>query len=114
MFCQIFQPNGSIAFGLNADTPDTPAQDIVRRVDFYWQIDNLTASVSQTLAVPAIALQLYAPQFNPWYTNDVPQWIPRQFQAYRDITMGVTKATSVSRFSYNTMVSFHVLTSVVM
>ncbi|KAG2176578.1 hypothetical protein INT44_007241 [Umbelopsis vinacea] len=101
MFCEIFQPNGSIAFGLAADAPNKPGQDIVRRVDFYWQIENLTASVSQTLSVPAIALQLYAPQFNPWYTNDVPRWIPRQFQAYRDITMGVTKATAIQRHSTN-------------
>ncbi|KAI8578107.1 hypothetical protein K450DRAFT_249070 [Umbelopsis ramanniana AG] len=101
MYCQIFQSNGSIAFGLNADTPDTPGKDVVRRVDFYWQIDNLTASVSQTLSVPAISVQLYAPQFNPWYTNDVPGWIPRQFQAYRDITMGVTKATAIQRHSTN-------------
>lgn len=70
---------------------------LVRRVDFYWQIDNLTASISQTIAIPAVALQLYSPNFNPWYTGDMATWIPRQFQAYRDITMGVTKATSVSR-----------------
>jgi hypothetical protein len=97
MYCQIFQPNGSIAFGLNADDLGTAVQDVVRRVDFYWQIDNLTASVSQTLAVPALALQLYAPRFNPWYRGDMSRWIPRQFQSYRDITMGVTKATAVSK-----------------
>jgi hypothetical protein len=93
MFCQIFQSNGSIAFGIDSDIP---GQNLVRRVDFSWQIDNLTAAVEGTLAVPAIALQLYSPKFNPWYTNDIQQWIPRQFQAYRDITMGVTKATAVS------------------
>ncbi|KAH8548327.1 hypothetical protein BGW37DRAFT_179699 [Umbelopsis sp. PMI_123] len=98
MFCQIFQSNGSIAFGIDSDIP---GQNLVRRVDFYWQIDNLTAAVEGTLAVPAIALQLYSPKFNPWYTNDIQQWIPRQFQAYRDITMGVTKATSIQRHSTN-------------
>jgi hypothetical protein len=93
MFCQIYQSNGSIEFGI--DAVKTPS--LVRRVDFYWQIDNLTASISQTIAIPAVALQLYSPNFNPWYTGDMATWIPRQFQAYRDITMGVTKATSVSR-----------------
>ncbi|CAM0141131.1 unnamed protein product [Umbelopsis sp. WA50703] len=92
MFCQIYQANGTIEFGLDGLQPQSSQ---VRRIDFYWEIDNLTASASQTLAIPALSVQLYDPKFNPWYTGDTATWIPRQFQAYRDITMGVAKATTV-------------------
>lgn len=96
MFCQIYQSNGSISFGLDSFQKQDSQ---VRRIDFYWEIDNLTASVSQTIAIPALSLQLYDPKFNPWYTGDTATWIPRQFQAYRDITMGVAKATTMQRYT---------------
>lgn len=50
-----------MATGLTYDS-----RDALRRLDFYWSIDNLKNLTYSTISIPAIAIQLYDPSFTTW------------------------------------------------
>lgn len=50
-----------MATGLEYDS-----RDALRRIDFYWHIDNKSNVTYASISVPAITVQLYHPKFTTW------------------------------------------------
>lgn len=50
-----------MATGLKFDNRDS-----LRRIDFYWHLDNILNVTFATISLPAITVQLYHPNFTTW------------------------------------------------
>lgn len=66
--CYVFETRKKyrMATGLTYDS-----RDALRRMDFYWTIDDLKNLTYSTISIPAIAIQLYDPTFTPWYPETI-------------------------------------------
>lgn len=61
--CWIFDTKGQYKMtnGLTYDN-----RDALRRLDFYWKIDDLYNVSYASISIPAMAIQLYDPKFSSW------------------------------------------------
>lgn len=61
--CYIFETNDTyrMATGVVYDS-----RDALRRLDFYWNIDDIRNLSYSTVSLPAVAVQLYDPHFSTW------------------------------------------------
>lgn len=66
--CYVFETRNRyrMATGLTYDS-----RNALRRLDFYWNADNLGNLSYSTISIPAIAVQLYDPHFTTWTPETV-------------------------------------------
>ncbi|KAG2201017.1 hypothetical protein INT47_006561 [Mucor saturninus] len=93
--CYVFESRKKyrMATGLSYDS-----RDALRRLDFYWNIDELQNLTYSTISIPAIAIQLYDPSFTPWYpetigTSEVEQTM------ITNMKLGASRATSFLNYT---------------
>ncbi|KAG1450796.1 hypothetical protein G6F56_008248 [Rhizopus delemar] len=88
--CYVFETNGTyrMTTGLTYDN-----RDALRRLDFYWKIDNLTNVTYASVSTPAIAVQLYDPRFSSWKAYTIGN-SPMETLMYTNIKLGATRATT--------------------
>ncbi|KAI9028969.1 hypothetical protein CLU79DRAFT_736974 [Phycomyces nitens] len=89
-FCNLFEANGTLNYVIN---DPNPTNDLIRRIDIYWRVDNVVNATAASLSVPALSIQLYSPSFNRW-TVDQSKLIPQQIQPFNDMVLGAYRATS--------------------
>lgn len=66
--CYVFESNGTYRMA-NGVTYDS--RDALRRLDFYWNIDDLYNLTYAAASIPTLALQLYDPHFSSWKYNTI-------------------------------------------
>ncbi|KAG1217150.1 hypothetical protein G6F35_009418 [Rhizopus arrhizus] len=88
--CWVFETNNTyrMTTGLTYDN-----RDALRRLDFYWKIDNLYNVSYASISVPAMAIQLYDPRFSSWKAYTVGN-TPIETLMYTNIKLGATRATT--------------------
>ncbi|KAG1087894.1 hypothetical protein G6F42_020455 [Rhizopus arrhizus] len=69
------------------------SRDALRRLDFYWNIDDLRNLSYSTVSLPAVAVQLYDPHFNTWKASTVGNTTIERETAI-NIQLGATRATT--------------------
>lgn len=74
--CYLFEVNGTLHYGVE----ENPALDSpeIRRVDFYWLINNLTSITKASVGIPSITIMLYDPRFSRWDPKAVDHMIPQE------------------------------------
>ncbi|CAO3625896.1 unnamed protein product [Mucor fragilis] len=88
--CYIFETNDTyrMATGVVYDS-----RDALRRLDFYWNIDDIRNLSYSTVSLPAVAVQLYDPHFSTWKMPTVGNTtIERETSI--NIQLGATRATT--------------------
>ncbi|PHZ11439.1 uncharacterized protein RHIMIDRAFT_257644 [Rhizopus microsporus ATCC 52813] len=93
--CYIFETNGtmSMATGFAYDN-----REAMRRIDFYWKIDDLQNISYASISTPAIAVQLYDPQFSPWKKYTIGD-TPVEQRMLTNIRLGANRATTFLNYS---------------
>ncbi|CAO3662712.1 unnamed protein product [Rhizopus stolonifer] len=93
--CWIFETNGEyrMTAGLTYDN-----RDALRRLDFYWKIDDLYNVTYASISVPAMAIQLYDPKFSLWKPATVGDTAIENMML-TNIRLGATKATTMMNYS---------------
>lgn len=79
-YCYAFQGNDSkVMFGTGVST-GTESPSLVRRVDVYWAIRNLTGVAAQSLSEPNVAITTFSQEFSPWRItpDDMKALLPEQ------------------------------------
>ncbi|KAK4515817.1 uncharacterized protein ATC70_010772 [Mucor velutinosus] len=93
--CYIFETNNTyrMAAGVVYDS-----RDALRRLDFYWNIDDLRNLSYSTVSLPAVAVQLYDPHFNTWKASTVGNTTIERETAI-NIQLGATRATTFLNYT---------------
>ncbi|KAL9539164.1 hypothetical protein MBANPS3_010426 [Mucor bainieri] len=93
--CYIFETNNTyrMATGVVYDS-----RDALRRLDFYWNIDDLRNLSYSTVSLPAVAVQLYDPHFNTWKASTVGNTTIERETAV-NIQLGATRATTFLNYT---------------
>ncbi|KAI8096444.1 uncharacterized protein BX664DRAFT_324015 [Halteromyces radiatus] len=100
-WCKVFQANDSrVMFGTEGN------MNLVRRVDIYWSINNVTAVSASSLAMPNVAITTYAQEFSPWRISpfDIQQLLPEQKGTWNSLQL--QKYVSTSSLNDTTMIYF--------
>ncbi|CEP07284.1 hypothetical protein [Parasitella parasitica] len=88
--CYVFETNNTyrMTTGVTYDS-----RDALRRLDFYWNIDDLRNLSYATNSLPAVAIQLYDPRFSTWKIATVGD-SPIEKETAINIQLGATRATT--------------------
>ncbi|KAI7906459.1 uncharacterized protein BX663DRAFT_496491 [Cokeromyces recurvatus] len=88
--CYLFTTNNEfrMAPGLSPDH-----RNGLRRLDFYWNIDNISNISYATITVPAIAVQLYDHRFSTWAPETIGDTAVEK-EKLASIQLGSSRATS--------------------
>ncbi|KAI8338373.1 hypothetical protein BC941DRAFT_422706 [Chlamydoabsidia padenii] len=99
-WCWVFKTD-DLVFGVELGNPDSVDQRlVVRRVDMYWRIDNLTTFNLVNPWAPSVTVTLYSPQFSSWRLSpeDKNNMIPQEAMAWRNLRLQRFVSTSTMNY----------------
>ncbi|KAG1054362.1 hypothetical protein G6F43_003616 [Rhizopus delemar] len=93
--CWIFDTKGQYKMtnGLTYDN-----RDALRRLDFYWKIDNLYNVSYATISIPAMAIQLYDPKFSSWKPATIGDTAIEKMML-TNIQLGATRSSTMLNYT---------------
>ncbi|ORZ17826.1 hypothetical protein BCR42DRAFT_490518 [Absidia repens] len=107
-YCKAFQVNdSSVHFALKEPTSASSSSGaLVRRVDFYWAVQNLTAAQLQQRSLPNLSITTYSQQFSAWRrtTNEMNDLPSPQADAWNSLQH--QKYVSSSEINHSTQIYF--------
>jgi hypothetical protein len=104
-FCYLFTTNKTLIF-FNKLAGEVPG-GAVQRIDFGYKVLDLKKAISQTLAIPALALQVFDPDYNPlWFPKTQNRKLARDVES----DMRLQRNNFVAMQNYVTMARFRKVT----
>ncbi|CAO3633370.1 unnamed protein product [Cunninghamella echinulata] len=97
--CRVFQA-GDTNFGIIEGEKGVENR-LLRRVDIYWRMDNVTAVTEASFSIPSVAISLYDQSFSTWRLNpdQVNAMIPKQRSFFNSASLGAYRATSMQNYT---------------
>ncbi|KAI8393698.1 uncharacterized protein BYT42DRAFT_551935 [Radiomyces spectabilis] len=76
-----------------------PGKTVIRRMDVYWRIDSLANVSAVSVAVPGVAVHLYANSLNSWNIRPDDALTKAKTQKLQDIKLGLYRSTTFQNHS---------------